>query len=166
MEGVTVSHSGTFDSLMRDVQEHDRIVLMGHGCDEGLYDGYNILVGMDFVEVLKSKTVIGIWCHAERFAVKYQVPGLFTGMIISEDQEANMYSVACTEDQLGTSNTMLSIMVNCLLSDVPAEEALLFYTDLNRDCPVRTFNQERLFKVEVSDGVVHSYKVKPDLATP
>ena len=44
--------------------------------------------------------ILGIWCYANKFAEKYKLHGLFSGMIISELQEAIDLGVPATKDEI------------------------------------------------------------------
>ena len=85
------------------VNENDgRIVMMlGHGCPMGLFapqknknypngiDQFGrLIINASHVQLLRKKLCIGIWCYAVDFAKKYNLHGLFSGMIISELEEA------------------------------------------------------------------------------
>ena len=52
------------------------------------------------MQFLRDKTCIGIWCYANKFAEKYRLHGLFSGMIISELQEAIDLGVQATKDEI------------------------------------------------------------------
>jgi hypothetical protein len=66
-------------------EETDTIILIGHGTEYGLLnqrlDGYFIDSG--WVNILRNKTIIGIWCYAGNFADKYGLRGFFTSNFIS-----------------------------------------------------------------------------------
>ena len=40
---------------------------------------------------LRRHPVIGIWCHANLFAERFRLHDLFSGMVISEMEEAHAY---------------------------------------------------------------------------
>lgn len=66
-----------------------RIIMLGHGSSNGLFDSLqkNYLIDSNLVECLKGKECIGIWCYASEFAKKYNIPGFWSGMYISEISE-------------------------------------------------------------------------------
>lgn len=77
--------------LKRAIKDHDRIVMMGHGCPTGLYcpTNYNrMLISSKHVQLLREKLCIGIWCFASDFFKKYKLRGAATGMFISETDES------------------------------------------------------------------------------
>ena len=80
----------------------DRPVLMlGHGYSGGMFapqkvggeidQFYRKIINPRLVQFLRERTCIGIWCHAKMFAERYGLHGLFSGMIISDKDEANNY---------------------------------------------------------------------------
>jgi hypothetical protein len=67
------------------VDEQDTIVLIGHGTEHGLLNknlnGY--FIDSSWVNLLRNKTIIGIWCYAGNFADRYGLRGFFTSNFIS-----------------------------------------------------------------------------------
>lgn len=100
------------------MNENDNRILMmlGHGCPQGLFaprkdknyqngiDQFGrLIINASHVQMLKKKLCIGIWCYAVDFARKYNLHGLFSGMIISELEEAQdcgMYEFTKEEIQM------------------------------------------------------------------
>ena len=69
-------------------QETEMLVMCGHGTPEGLinpnftdYDRY--LVDSRNKNLIKAKSIVGIWCHARDFAERYGVRGFWSSMFIS-----------------------------------------------------------------------------------
>lgn len=100
------------------MNENDNRILMmlGHGCPQGLFaprkdknyqngiDQFGrLIINASHVQMLRKKLCIGIWCYAVDFARKYNLHGLFSGMIISELEEAQdcgMYEFTAPEIQM------------------------------------------------------------------
>ena len=92
------------------------LMMLGHGCPLGLFapqknknypNGINqfgrLIINSSHVQLLRKKLCIGIWCYAVDFARKYGLHGLFSGMIISELDEAHdcgMYDFTALEIQM------------------------------------------------------------------
>lgn len=100
MDSTVVVNFDIFqDELIPLIQMVDRVILLGHGTKHGLlrsdYDGY--IVNADLVDELNKKEVIGIWCYASDFAKKNGLKGLFSGMFISEQNEALMEGLELPE---------------------------------------------------------------------
>ena len=90
----------------------ETILLLGHGSAEGLFrkeeTGYVPYVGRSMAYSLRRHPIIGIWCHANLFAESLRLHGLFTGMVISEMEEARLYGVETTEEELFRENARLA----------------------------------------------------------
>ena len=90
-----ITESSTNSAVQRAIRETDMVLMLGHGNQYGLFsvpdkDGVyrRFMVDGRYVQFLRDKTCIGIWCYANLFAEQYNLHGLFSGMIISELQEA------------------------------------------------------------------------------
>ena len=75
------------------VNDHDRIVMMGHGYPHGLFYSY---IDSKLVYLLKEKECVCIWCNSDQFVNRYKFTGFFTGMFISEVREANFFNIETT----------------------------------------------------------------------
>ena len=116
--------------LLHHVSSEERIMLLGHGSDKGLFyreddtkDEFDkIIVGHPHAFHLRKhvSNIIGIWCHADEFARVEGLHGLFSGMIISEEQEAVEYGVMATQQEILKSNTIMFGHLRWLLDeDIP-----------------------------------------------
>ena len=91
------------EHLLHHCPPHERIMLLGHGSDNGLFSRTDdnvlefdrIIVGHSHAYYLRhhGANMIGIWCHADKFARKEGLHGLFSGMIISDKKEAEEYGI-------------------------------------------------------------------------
>ena len=117
-----------FGSILFHLRPGERVMLLGHGTDAGLFrleeDGeYRLYVGHTMVYALRKHPVIGIWCHAELFARKEHLHGLFSGMIVSEMSEAQDYDIACSQEELDRENANLAERLRALFDEeVPFQE--------------------------------------------
>ena len=88
--------------------EYQRIMLLGHGSEYGLFAPFGQnqfgrdIISSRHVQFLREKEVIGIWCNANIFAAKYDLTGLFSGMVISEVSEAVQWNVPTAENEVLT----------------------------------------------------------------
>ena len=85
----------TQDQVRKMIPDYDRVIMMGHGCPDGLFSmgGFQgdrgLFIDRTFVDVLKGNpNNIYIWCNADMFVNRYQLQGFFSGMFISELGEA------------------------------------------------------------------------------
>lgn len=117
--------------LLKDQMYHlpkrEWIMLLGHGCDRGLYFRENdedknfdkIIIDKSFNHQLRhhGSRLIGIWCHAVDFARQEGLHGLFSGMLISEKAEAEEYGIDATQEEILASNRMMFAKLRSLLDD-------------------------------------------------
>ncbi len=94
--------------LKHQIKMHDRIVMLGHGSGDGLF-GYNkFVIDSKLVYLLRHKLTVCIWCNADVFVKKYGLNGFYTGMIVSEIEEAYMYSLNVFYSEIGVSNMLFA----------------------------------------------------------
>ena len=113
--------------LLHHTNMEERIMLLGHGSDKGLYyrkddtkSGFDkILVGHPQAYLLRRHrgSMIGIWCHANLFAQAEGLHGLFSGMIISEMSEAEEYGVETDAGSLEHTNCIMFTQLRKLLDE-------------------------------------------------
>lgn len=96
--------------LKRTIKEHDRIVMLGHGTENGLYDLLNkrLVIDSSWVQFLREKQCVCIWCNANIFVEKYKLKGFYTGMIVSDLDEAYYFSLNTNWDMIIESNILFA----------------------------------------------------------
>lgn len=104
---LCITERNTSSDVQRAIRGDEIIMMLGHGNEYGLFsqpdkngDYRRFLITDRHVQFLRDKTCIGIWCYANKFAEKYKLHGLFSGMIISELQEAIDLGVPATKDEI------------------------------------------------------------------
>ena len=113
--------------------QRERIMLLGHGSDKGLYSRTDdmipefdrIIVGHSHAYHLRhhNGNIVGIWCHADKFARKEGLHGLFSGMIISDIKEAEEYGIITLQHHIDEANEVMFAKLRKLLDDeVPLHE--------------------------------------------
>jgi hypothetical protein len=108
---VVRSNSVSKSELRRQIKQHDRIVCMGHGCEEGLFrvGKYNsLMIDSTFVQLLREKDCVFVWCNSDVFFRRYGLRGFFTGMIISEAEEALYCCVPFSLNDIKNANEKLA----------------------------------------------------------
>ena len=94
--------------------KNEIIMMLGHGYNGGMYAPYGgrqfarEIINGELVYLLREHTCIGVWCYANKFAERYRLKGLFTGMIISEAQEAYDLGVDIEGEDIGKLNTQFA----------------------------------------------------------
>jgi hypothetical protein len=138
--------------LKKLISEHDRIVMLGHGTGYGLLNPSNMtpIIDSNLVYLLREKDCVCIWCNANEFVEKYGITGFYTGMIISDYMEANMYSVNATYQEIEKSNELFAESIKLaiewnnekMLGLAKTNYTLILRDELNR---VIDFNKHNLF---------------------
>ena len=143
--------------LLRHVSTQERIMLLGHGSDKGLFfraddskDEFDkIIVGHPHAFHLRNHggNIVAVWCNADQFARAEGLKGLFTGMIITELSEALLYHVETTQVELDCENVKLARRLRTLLDEkVPMNEIpkrMLAMDDVHS--PLTTFNYNNFY---------------------
>ena len=130
---MLITERNTSSDVPRAIRADDVIMMLGHGNEYGLFskpdrkgDYRRFLITDRHVQFLRDKTCIGIWCYANKFAEKYKLHGLFSGMIISELQEAIDMGVPATKDEIDREMEKFTIRLrDCMdtygLEQIPCE---------------------------------------------
>ena len=143
--------------LVHHVSTQDRIMLLGHGSDKGLfYRADDSKEGFDKVIVWHPHSyhlrthggnLVAVWCNADQFARAEGLHGLFTGTIVSELNEALLYQVETTQEELDRENVKLAMRLRSLLDErIPLSEIpkrMLAMDDV--DSPLTTFNYNNFY---------------------
>lgn len=124
-------------------EEFGSILLLGHGTAHGLLGiewGMNVnrkgrpilVVGEREVDALRYRksradyekqhrdfecSIIGIWCYANEFALNYGLRGLYSGMIISEIDEALNFGFNVGRDLISETNQAFCDRLSHLLNE-------------------------------------------------
>lgn len=147
--------------VMKLIESHDRVMMMGHGSPGGLfnvgqftdcgskYGGY--IIDQSVVPLLKEKdNSVFIWCNADRFVETFKLQGFYSGMFISEVGEALYCGLPNTEqDQVDESNYgFVNIIAKYINEDknVIHENVKSEYGLIAEENPVALYNNNRLYK--------------------
>jgi hypothetical protein len=102
-----MTEKDTNAAVRRAIRGDDTIMMLGHGNEYGLFskpekngEYRRFLITDRHGQFLRDKLCIGIWCYANKFAEKSRLHGLFSGMIISELQEAIDLGVPATKEEI------------------------------------------------------------------
>lgn len=145
--------------LLHHVSSQERIMLLGHGMENGLFfreddsskefDG--IIVGHSHAYHLRKHggNLIGIWCHADDFARKEGLHGLFSGMIVSDTDEAEEYGINVPQFVIEEENIVMFGKLRGLLDEgLPLHEIPARMEALNdAHTPVADFNYRHFFYI-------------------
>lgn len=161
----TIITGGLYQSEVHsEIEKHDRILMMGHGSENGLYnfsDFLNCVYIIDHKSVpfLKGKECIFIWCNADGFVNKYELNGFYTGMFISEVKEAEDCGLGRVEQKVVTesNNRFARLMrdtiekpLNKIYLDVSKR-----YGKLGSKNPVASYNTKRIYVLHGDADVIY-----------
>ena len=132
------------------IKQHDRIIIMGHGSPMGLFNPSmcGFIINFRHVYLLKEKKeCVYIWCNADQFVKKYNLKGFYTGMIISEESEADYCNVKYNKGDVEDSIILFSKSIRDNInksSQLMCENTIKEYnTDNNSE--VLNYNRKRIY---------------------
>ena len=146
------------DQVAKAINEHDRIIMLGHGSPYGLFsigqftgnNGY--VIDESMVPLLLEKECISIWCNADQFMNKHQLYGFYSGMFISEVGEAMYCGLPGTEQEtVTTSNNYFAELLGEVIDEplsIIYEHIMDNYRLIIEDNPVALYNHNRLYLAE------------------
>jgi hypothetical protein len=143
--------------LTKLVCAHKRIIMMGHGCPHGLLGMLDQFMNYKFIGALREKECVAIWCNADQYVRLTGIRGFYTGMFLSEVDEANYFRIKTTQENVTYSNLLFTGLVKVFIDypDKLLTEIKMKYTG---DCPVIKFNNERLYyKSKVTIGIAYNF---------
>ena len=121
------------EQLKAAIENHERIIMLGHGTPGGLIDPrvkdpYEhttrmFLIDDSFADLLRRKETISVWCMSDQFFRRNNIPGFHTGMIISEKQEAQAFLGHCplSEQELYESMVNFAKIIHDCIDMKPEE---------------------------------------------
>lgn len=154
----TVITGGITKKELHDlIREHDRIMMMGHGCPSGLFsvgqffDKQGLIIDYTTVPLLVEKEDnVFIWCNADKFVNYYELKGFYSGMFISEVGEADWCGLPGTDQNIVDESNFgfCNIIAKHIneTKDVIYENVKKEYGLIAEGNPVAYYNNIRLYK--------------------
>lgn len=143
--------------LAEMIDNHDRIMMMGHGSPWGLFSvgkfknsgGY--IIDNSLVWLLsQKKNNVYVWCNADQFVKRHQLGGFYSGMFISEVGEAYYCGLpGTTQDIVDESNFGFCHILSEYINEdknVIYDNVKMEYGLIAKDNPVALYNHKRLYK--------------------
>ena len=147
-----IDEHSTNGEIIHALRKNDRIMMLGHGSDDALFalpdkhGRFRPLIYNRHVEFLRGKECIGIWCHADEFATRYHLDGLFSGMIISELSEAKDCEIETTAEELERENKKFAERLRDCINSYPLPQVPAKMAELDDvHSPLTEFNYSRLY---------------------
>ena len=146
--------------LMEMIEEHDRIMMMGHGSPFGLLSvgrfpgAETYIVDYTAVPLLKEKSNnLYIWCNADCYVNKFDLEGFYSGMFVSEVLEARLMGLSgIDQSHVDQSNWGFSQIVSKHLNEsletgvgTLCERVKLDYGLMAYENPIASYNHDRLY---------------------
>ena len=128
------------NEFIQQVKDHDRIIMMGHGFPGGLFYSF---IDPSMVYLLREKESVCIWCNADQFVNKYGLKGFYTGMFISEVNEANWFNIQTDQANVDISNELFTRLVKENI-DLENPQPIIKENYVG-DCDVIRYNNDRLY---------------------
>ena len=132
--------------LKEAIKSHERIVMLGHGTEHGLFGRGRYMIDASYVYLLREKELAVVWCNSDKFIEKYDLKGFYTGMIISESVEARFLMVEHTMDDIDESNVLFTNAISESIdsTDMLSEAKNVYYLE-NTSNEVINFNKVRFY---------------------
>ena len=142
--------------LCKLIEEHDRVMMMGHGSPMGLFSVGNFsnsngfIIDYSVVPLLREKEdSVFIWCNADRFVNKYDLKGFYSGMFISEVDEATYCGVfGINQELVDESNYGFCNIITKYINEgktIIHENVVKEYGIIAETNPVAYYNNNRLY---------------------
>lgn len=151
--------------LKPEIARADEIFFLGHGVPQGLLGFNHLIIDESYVDLLRDKNNVYIWCNANHFVEKHNLSGFATGMIISEVREAQLFNVKASAIDIHVSNRSFAeavrtglcrpIMKDCV------SHAIAYYGAKN---DVADYNRKNIYLYE--NGVRQEVEPAPLYHTP
>jgi hypothetical protein len=158
IENKTIITGGVSKTdVIKLINEHDRVMMMGHGSPGGLFSIGKFLgsgayiIDQTIVPYLKNKdNSVFIWCNADKFVDVFGLKGFYSGMFISEVGEAYYCGLPGTkQDQVDESNYGFCNIISKYINDdknIIHENVTKEYGLIAEQNPVAFYNNNRLYK--------------------
>lgn len=131
--------------LRKRITASDRVLMLGHGTPDGLLGFGHMMIDSNFVQLLRTKECICVWCNADQFVKKYNLTAPFyTGMFISEESEAELFNISATTNEIARSNNTFASLMSEAVSTNNYSTVKESY---NLGSGVCDFNRERLYVI-------------------
>jgi hypothetical protein len=135
IENKIVVHSSTnIGQLIHLIEAAHRVIMCGHGDQDGLIGRGGYIINEDLASSLRHKTnSIFLWCNAADFVMKHDICGIFSGMFISEVGEAEMFGIQTSQLQIDESNQLFSELLGRELLSPTCEDIVQTHTNIIKE---------------------------------
>lgn len=150
-----ITGGATKKQLELNILTNDRILCLGHGSSSGLFSGGQFpdyyIIDDSMADCLRGKANIFIWCNADKFVHRNGLYGMYSGMFLSQVDEALYYDFPFTDDLeqvIDESNYTFSSIMGKHISeplDILYKWVMKEYGELAETNPIAAFNCKRMY---------------------
>lgn len=157
-EDINVLENPTHDDVTELLQASTNpLMVIGHGDQNGVFEtivsddenctrwrGY--CLDAQHADLLRQRTVIGLWCFAGEFGDRYDLHGFFTSMFISNAREAAEFCIETTDEEIEHYTFEFALQLRSFLTEsIPVHEWVdRLQSNCNKNIPLVRFNYEAL----------------------
>jgi hypothetical protein len=156
IEKKVITGGITKKELINEIENHDRIMMMGHGSPMGLFnmglfiDSGGYVIDNSLVSILsEKKNSVYIWCNSDKFVNSHKLKGFYSGMFISEVGEAHFCGLPSIKQNIvDESNYGFSKILSEVINEDQEtiyEHVLNHYGEMAKHNPVASYNHKRLY---------------------
>jgi hypothetical protein len=128
------------------------IMMLGHGYNRGLFAPWGdnqfgrTIVDDRLVYLLREHPCVGIWCYANEFAENYELKGLFTGMVVSDANEAMDNCLDFEGEDIELLNQQYASDMEYCLRNYPLDRVPKIMREVqDYSSPIKDFNYNSLY---------------------
>ena len=140
-----INYNPTKKHLRKEIKAHDRIIMMGHGTPNGLFSPRGYVIDSTYVHYLREKYCVYMWCNADEFVLKYKLKGFYTGMIISEIEEAFMLDISYDFKYVNESNVLFTQALTKSMDSGDILKSMINEYSNKTNNPIIEYNEKRLY---------------------
>lgn len=130
LENVTLLYNTSYDDVCEELERNEDplVMCLGHGTPNGLFgEGiWGFVIDGSMTDLLKDRTMIGIWCYANEFGKANDLHGFFTSMFITNFGEAMLMGYGfddITDEDIFHETDLFCDKINAFLREgVPMDQ--------------------------------------------
>lgn len=142
LDCTLIDYNPSTKELKEALRNHGKVIMLGHGDSYGLFGFDRRVIDSTLVYLLREVELVGVWCYANEFFEKYNLNGIYTGMVISEESEAILEGILSTKSNIDESNIQFALGIKHFVNSEDINDFHKHYTIQTR---VGEFNRERIY---------------------
>lgn len=139
------------DELIKQIEAHDRIIMMGHGTGNGLFStgvkNWGMIINDSLAPLLKTKETISIWCNSDVYFIRngFHKGELHTGNVPSETYEMEWALGYCdmSAEEVYDNMVLYSTAIRDTIDKYKGQELVNEFCKIyNRDDALSDYNRK------------------------